>query len=120
MNQAAGMENSARAKTVPKGISGTYARWNRSMAIRSHVKSGEDLEQEKPAVYHEYSDRDCFRDFKRIENDILDGSWKLPLHLANGSRSDFKRAGIFKMYGIEDVFIIVFCQRIVWNLKLHF
>lgn len=34
---------------------------------RNHVKSGKDLEQEKPAVYQEYSDRDSFRDFKRIK-----------------------------------------------------
>ena len=87
------------------------------MAIRSHVKSGEDLEQEKPAVYYEYLDRDSFGDFKRMKIDILDGSRKLPLHPANGSRRDFKRAGIFKLYGIEDVFIvIIFCKRIVSNM----
>ena len=54
------MGKSARAKTVPKDISRRFVKWNRSMAIRSHVKSGKDLEQEKPAVYHEYSDRDGF------------------------------------------------------------
>ena len=51
------MGKSARARTVLIGISVVYVRWNRSMAIRSHVKSGKDLEQEKPAVYQEYSDR---------------------------------------------------------------
>ena len=91
MNQAAGMGRSARARTVLIGILVAYVRWNRSMEIRSHVKSGKDLEQEKPAVYHEYSDRDSFGDFKRMKIDILDGSRKLPLHPANGSQ----RANIF-------------------------
>ena len=54
------MGKSARARTVSKGIFVTYAARNRSMAIRSHVKSGKDLEQEKPAVYQEYSDGDGF------------------------------------------------------------
>ena len=61
------MGKSARARTVLTGILVAYVRWNRSMVIRSHVKSGKDLEQEKPAVYHEYSDRDCFRDFEQMK-----------------------------------------------------
>ena len=44
------------------------------MTKRNHVKSGKDLEQEKPAVYQEYSDKDSFRDFERIKIDVLDGS----------------------------------------------
>ena len=67
------MGKSVRARTVPQGI-GNITLWNRSMTKGNHVKSGKDLEQEKPAVYQEYSDRDSFRDFKRIKIDLLDGS----------------------------------------------
>ena len=62
MNQAAGMGKSARARTVLTGILVAYVRWNRSMAIRSHVKSGKDLEQEKPAVYQDHSGRNGLGD----------------------------------------------------------
>lgn len=61
------MGKSVRARTVLYGIGNIYLMeqehdkhiWR---YVGNHVKSGKDLEQEKPAVYQEHSDRNGLRD----------------------------------------------------------
>lgn len=55
------MGKSVRARTVLYGIGNIY-HMEQEHDKRNHVKSGKDLEQEKPAVYQEHSDRNGLGD----------------------------------------------------------